>query len=324
MNKVYKSPTEELLKYPTNAIPMKGASEWPEKWTGSNIFIYDPDKYKTDPEYRKRILSFDTSTETTTDQSVAQPVGGIGTMQAPTSRVAGVTERGMASTNTGIGAVTPTKVEKPEITKTQIGVTAGLSAIGEFADSQKNLKTNEYLTDVDYWQKQGKWWFDKNADYAPTLAEYSGNMPSAIEAINPTMNVLGGAAKGAATGMAIGGPVGATVGAGVGALVGVVESIFGMSSAKKQDAKNKERTINEYNQQLKEWTYARNKRFSEERAVSVERQQAGIRAIGAASKEIKKEKAMNKEDRRQALIKSFLGAGLVGEKQRTSNIQRWA
>jgi hypothetical protein len=321
MNKVYKSPTEELLKYPTNAIPVKGAFEIPEKLIGSDFFFFDPDKFAADPEYKKKVMGF--STNTTAEQSV--PVGGIGTMQAPTSRATGVTERGIEGTGTTpIGVVTPTKTAKTELTKTQIGVTAGLSAIGEFAGAQKNLATNEYLTDVDYWQKQGKWWFDKNADYAPSLAEYSGNMPSATEAINPAMNIVGGAATGAATGMAVGGPVGAAVGAGAGALIGVVESIFGMSSAKKQDAKNKERTLAEYQKQLTEWTYAKNKRYHDETVLKDTARREEIKGAVEAAIGKKKEKAMNKEDRRQALIKSFLGAGLVGEKQRTSNIQRWA
>ena len=100
--------------------------------------------------------------------------------------------------------------------------------------------------------------------------------------------------EGALKGMAIGGPIGAIVDGAVGYLKG----IFGWEAAKKKDAKEKEAAREEYENQLKEWTRAREIRLDNSKrqatatrlAYASQRAKASLNnskqkmAVGAANK----------------------------------------
>lgn len=306
--------TSTNIDYPWNAIPVKGYFDIPEKLIGSDFFFFNPDKYQSDETYRTAVTNM--------ADSVKPKIGGMG----------------VAKQSAGVGAVVPQTKERSisqtppqtsssevppaarDYSKAAIGTMAGASMVGDVANQMKQAGVNDYLMDVNYWNQQGKWWFDKNAEYAPTFEEYVGDMPSAKDAVSPVATTIGRTAQGAAAGTAIAPGVGTAIGAGVGALVGVVESIFSWDSAEEQDAKNKERALNEYKKQLKEWTYARNRRFADERARITGEYHNFIRGANEQAKAIKQQQAHRKEGRRQQMVDSFLSAGNVAKKKRAEKI----
>ena len=230
---------------------------------------------------------------------------------------------GLAPTSTAAASPTPKTPGAGAI-----GAMYGAQAVNEMIGGVQQANLAQYNTDVNYWNQQGKWWFDKNADFAPTRSQYIGNMPSAVKATGGAAGTMGlgalkGAATGAATGAMIGGPVGAVIGGGVGALVGLVEGFFTNSAAKHADQQALDNANREYERQLKEWTYAMNSRLTQTRNAMDTSQrlflaQSGQEAIGR-----KKEAGITAEHRRQQMIASIMGSGSVQQAERQRRMARW-
>lgn len=248
---------------------------------------------------------------------------------------------------------------KPEVEPGMGGVGTGISIanaavdqIGQVAQAKKNIAVDAYLNDVDYWNKQGKWWFDKNADYAPTFEEFNGSgAPSAVNAIREGSmtgngildSTLGGFGKGAATGASIGFAVGlpaggvgaipaAIIGGAIGAVVGTVGGliigIMEWSSAKKEDAKQKERAYNEYKKQLKEWTYHKNI-LNEKNRVStmsaITQKQQGTEELGMQRRQAaKKESSAKNETLRNRMINVLSNLGGAKAQAQAQRQARWS
>jgi hypothetical protein len=213
--------------------------------------------------------------------------------------------------------------------KINMGIGMGAGAIGDIAGAEQNLNTNQYLTDLDYWKKQGKWWFDKNADYAPTFEEFAPDMPSAEDAAKKNIGwtIAGGAAKGAEVGAAFG-PEGAGVGALAGGVIGTIEGIMSWKDGKAKDAKEKERAYNEYKQQLKEWTFAKNNKNRAEVSARTEGILSEARAIGENKRVLAQQKEstdiQRAASRRSQLVDILQGAGSIKDARNKKMASRWA
>ncbi|MBE3122207.1 MAG: hypothetical protein IMZ58_08395 [Thermoplasmata archaeon] len=210
-----------------------------------------------------------------------------------------------------------------------IGASMGAQGAAEVIGNVQKANVAQYNTDVEYWNQQGKWWFDKNADFAPSFEDYAPDMPSAQKAVGGAGGAIGGGAlkgglTGAGVGMMAGGPVGAAIGAGVGILVGAIEGMFTLGAAKEADRKNAKNAQNEYKKQLKEWTYAMNARLNERKNVSEAGQKGFISQAGQVAIGRKKEKALTAEQKRQAILQSIMGAGTVAQAKRQEKQARWS
>lgn len=303
-----------------NTMVLNGPEDIPDNMIGSRFYYYDTETYQ-------RLYG---------DQ-VSQPSGIP--MSAP---MGNVSKSGMADTLSMAGTASkgPVVPKKPSAwsetdvygrtrpSNMAIGVAYGAQAAADTVGNVQQANVAQYNTDVNYWNQQGKWWFDKNADFAPAFDDYAPDMPSAEKAVGGAGGAIGlGALKGAATGAAAGAmtgnPIGVAVGAGVGALVGAIEGIFTLGAAKEADKTNKRNAQNEYKKQLKEWTYGMNARLNQSRNQSENQQKAFISQAGQVSIGRKKEKALTAEQKRQAILQSIMGAGTVAQSKRAENQARW-
>jgi hypothetical protein len=211
------------------------------------------------------------------------------------------------------------------------GVSAVSNMVGELSQAKKNLATDEYLNDVNYWKEQGKMWFDKNSDYAPTFEEYAGNMPSAVDALkegsitgsNTADSAIGGATSGAIAGTAIAPGVGTAIGAVAGGVIGIIEGVMAEGAAEKRDSKEKERAYQEYKNKLKLWTFQKNAKNEEDRIVkqkAVDAENKNLRAIGTRKKE---DIAQRNEARRSELVSILKNVGALKNNAIQEKINRW-
>jgi len=237
----------------------------------------------------------------------------------------------------------------------QVGAIAGAQyasqAIGDIAATKQYYSQQDYLGDVNYWKEQQKMWFDQDSDVAPTFEEYLGNMPSSKEALVEgsltglprTEKVVGGAFSGAATGAGVGaaigsagGPagaaagagIGAIIGAGVGTLVGAIEAVMSWDAAENLDAKNRERSYNEYKAKLKQWTYAKNKRNQLTKAAfdaKMREERINLKKEAIAAKELKKISQNNTAiQNRNAMVASINDIGKYAAMKKAERMGRWA
>ncbi len=312
-------------QYPQNTLVLNSPEDIPDGMIGARFYYYDPETYKR--------LYGDQVTQPTTESPQIP-------MSAPIGRT--VSKPGIKTTlSMSDTASQVPKAKKPsawsekdiygrnQTSNLSIGVAYGAQAAANTVQNVQQANVAQYNTDVDYWNQQGKWWFDKNAEFAPSFEDYAPNMPSAEKAVGGAGGAIGGGAlKGAATGASIGAmtgnPVGIAVGAGVGALVGAIEGIFTLKAAQEADRKNLENSHNEYKKQLKEWTYSMNARLNQSKNTSEESQKGFIAQAGQLSISRKKEKAFTAEQKRQAILQSIMGSGDVAQSKRSANKARWS
>lgn len=189
------------------------------------------------------------------------------------------------------------------------------------------MRRNEYENDLRYWQEQGKYWFDPDADLRPDLEKYMSMMPSALESrgvLGDIANIATQTASGAATGAQAGGGYGALIGAGVGGLIGAFQTIFGRSSARKEDEKNDARARAMYEKDLKDWTIKRLKRQQAQREARYEKQKAERAAVRDKTKAEAIEKAQRINQKRQQIAQAIMSAGKLGEANRKARMERWS
>ena len=234
------------------------------------------------------------------------------------------------------------------------GIAAAQSAVNigsQIAQAKKEARTQEYLTDLNYWHSQGKPWFDPNTETHMDWAEYERTMPSAVQARkegsvtgSPMVDSIGGrallgAAAGAQIGFMVGLPaggigaipaakIGAALGLAVGGIAGLIEGIFGGSEAKRKDQKEKERAYNEYKQKIIQWTAAINYKHKAQKAIAVQKaaeKGAMAREIGYAAKAKQKASlAATREKNRQSMIDLFNRAGGLKQQARAARQARFA
>lgn len=212
-------------------------------------------------------------------------------------------------------------------------------AVGEISQANANLARTEYENDLRYWQDQGKYWFDPNADIKPELDEYLDAMPSSVEslmsgsmfipdglaeklgdgALGATAYIHAKAGEGAAKGASMGGWWGALVGAAIGGISGA----FSWGGAKREDKKMKERARKEYEKRLKEWTVNRNKRIVAQKNASYQKQLA-LRNKSKQEQEMKEQKKLGSAmDKRSRMEQVLQNAGSLSRKENLNRIQRW-
>jgi hypothetical protein len=229
--------------------------------------------------------------------------------------------------------------EQPKSNQWKTALTAAGQSLSKISANQQNLGRNEYNSDVAKWEEQGKYWFDKNANLKPDLDKYMDAMPSSLEAIKDSslssslfdgssdvVEGIGYFGEKAVTG-AVAGAAGGWAGAAVGAVVGVVEGIFSWNSSKNEDKKRKKQAQSEYEQKLKEWTYNRNKRLSDNKTARNkeigEKKTAYVNKRADDKKTKTAEKTTNIATARNNMINTMLSAGSVSSANRTSRLQRW-
>lgn len=201
-----------------------------------------------------------------------------------------------------------------------------LGGIDQMVQAGGNMRRNEYENDLRYWQEQGKYWFDPNADIKPDLEQYLNMMPSALESRGvggDVMNMVTQTAQGAATGAQMGGGWGALAGGGTGLLLGTFQTIFGRKAAREEDEKNRARAIAQYEKDLKEWTVRRLKRQKAESEARYQKQKADREARRDKEKVEEFEKGQRVGQRRQQLAQVILSAGKLSEAGRRANMERW-
>lgn len=202
-----------------------------------------------------------------------------------------------------------------------------IGGIDSMVQAGNNMARNEYESDLTYWKEQGKWWFDPDADVRPDLDSYLDQMPSALESRGVGREVMGIAtqtASGAATGAQIGGGWGALIGAGAGGLIGTLQTVFGRSSARKEDKKNEARATLAYERALKEWTTRRNRRQRAQTEARYEKQKAEREAKKNEKKTDSIIKAQNAGTRRQQIANAIMAAGSTSAAHRNKRMERWA
>lgn len=302
-------------------IVLNGYEDIPDYLIGSRFYFYTPE------EYRKYGVQSKPSIP------MSAPIGNPIIPQVNKSNIkTTMAAAGTAAKGPEVKSNTWTEKDiygRSRPTNMAIGTMMGFQAGADVVGGIQAANTAQYGADVDYWNQQGKWWFDKNADFAPSFEEYAPNMPSAEQAVGGAGGAIGaGALKGGLSGAAVGtmiAPgVGTAVGAGVGALVGAIEGMFALGAAKDEDRKNKRNAQNEYKKQLKEWTYAMNSRLNQRKNVSEAEQKSFIGQAGQLSISRKKEKASTAESRRQAILQSIMGAGTVAQTKKLTNQSRWS
>lgn len=281
-----------------------------------------------------------------TAQKLGQNAKGLGIVAD------GLTTGDGQATMGGAGAA---QAEEPR-TEDKAILGAVQKGIGDVLSANKNLKQDEFEKDLEYWKSQGKWWFDKNADYAPTFEEFTGEIPSATDSLKDSMLIKADGSAGSNIGGAFMNPMaiegvgstadkilgksegfsayvgdsamqGAMSSGFLGGIVGAIEGVMSWDSAQAADAKEKKRAYEEYKKQLKEWTIQKNKVNDQMKASATEDRLADIRKtaeIGYQRKEKEKEqKKQSAAESRQAMIDALSSAGSFKASKRNERMNRW-
>jgi hypothetical protein len=324
---VYKSPTENLRQ--STGLYATSPNDIPDGLIGADFNIFSKPQETAVVSAGKAMPKLNSAQDILSAKRNASAAAG-GSSVAPNL----LDTASGTSTQAGKTSFTPYQ-GFTQGQKTGIGVAGMVSdTVGEIADAKKNLAVDEYLMDLNYWKEQGKIWFDKDANYAPTFEEYAPDMPSAVDTLkegsitgsNVADSAIGGATTGAMAGAMLG-PVGAVVGGVAGGLVGLITGFMAGDAAENQDAKTKERAYNEYKAKLKTWTYSRNLKNQQDRISKEDETTEKSKAIVAGNKRLKKEKlekiSASKNANRNRMVEVLSKMGSAGNQAAQQRKARW-
>jgi hypothetical protein len=254
-------------------------------------------------------------------------------------------------------AATPTTSAPSENMKDlkNLGAEAANQFVGTM-QAKGNLKRNEYENDVKYFLEQGKYWFDKEQDLRPDIDKYMAMAPSAKESLQSS-TLTGGKANDAVkwsqgpinqlvekaltaggnkdwegvgeytTNKALEGAVQGFMtngwkGAVAGAVLQTVMAAFTYGGAIEEDKKNEEVWRQKAEQDLRDWTVARNRRIVANQNAAKEKQKSAV----AANKNEKKLDSDMKRVRmiasRDAMKNMLTNAGSISLSRRNARLQR--
>jgi len=236
----------------------------------------------------------------------------------------------------------------------------GAGVVSDLVQNNANQVANKYQQQLAQWKAEDKYWFDPNADLAPNLEGYLGEMPSSMDALmdarmldfeseglqntaqymaDPgTMSVkfladltgnkeageaIGYAAESGNEGAVAGFASGGWVGAIVGGLIGIAEGFFGYSAAKDEDKEKEKVAKRKHEKALKEWTSRKNKRIYQANRVASERRQLKSQASREKATNKKKQKSADITAQRDAMVQSLMSGNTLGKQATQERVARW-
>lgn len=114
----------------------------------------------------------------------------------------------------------------------------------------------------------------------------------------------------------------------IGGLTGMIQGIFGWQSAKAKDAAIRAQKLAQYEQELQQWTVARNKRVLDEQNAELDRQRVARTTQGTIDKTNNETLAKNRVDsatvNRQQIANLLSSLGTQQQASRQAQIQRWS